>query len=194
MTGELSPDDRIFGVANLTVGQFWAWAYSDILSNRNRSIFAEFLVGAALGVLEKPRVEWDAVDLRYHGKGIEVKSAAYRQSWTHDNPSKILFRIGESLGWDAATNTFAVERIRSADCYVFCLYSETEAIHAREHLLDVNFWQFYVLSTSDVTRHFGKQKSIALSRFKHIKLQPVGYSSLRSSVEAVLQDLEMGNE
>jgi hypothetical protein len=46
-----------------TVGDFWRWAYSDILSNRNRSIFAEFIVGNALGVVDKPRVEWDSVDL-----------------------------------------------------------------------------------------------------------------------------------
>ncbi len=63
---------------------------SDLLSNRNRSIFAEFLVGAALGVLDKPRVEWDAFDLIYQGKKIEVKSSAYLQSWQQNSPSRIV--------------------------------------------------------------------------------------------------------
>jgi len=56
----LSPNEKIVGLDGLTVGDFWSWAYSDILSNRNRSIYAEFLVGSALGVLDKPRMEWDA--------------------------------------------------------------------------------------------------------------------------------------
>lgn len=30
------------------------------LSDANRGVFAEFLVGAALGLLDKPRIEWDA--------------------------------------------------------------------------------------------------------------------------------------
>jgi hypothetical protein len=36
-----------------------------ILSNKNRAVFAEFLVASALGATQKPRIEWDAVDLRF---------------------------------------------------------------------------------------------------------------------------------
>ncbi|MEB3356541.1 MAG: hypothetical protein VKK04_07425 [Synechococcales bacterium] len=79
--------------ANVTVQDFWAWAYSDILSNRNRSIFAEFLVAVALNVTHQPRVEWDAVDLRYDNKKIEVKSSAYFQSWQQEKLSLIRFDI-----------------------------------------------------------------------------------------------------
>jgi hypothetical protein len=64
------------GSPRCDVGGFWSWAYSDVLSNVNRSIFAEFLVASALELTHEPRVEWDAVDLRYHGHGIEVRSAA----------------------------------------------------------------------------------------------------------------------
>jgi hypothetical protein len=41
----------------LTVGDFWAWAYSDLMVNTVRSIFAEFIVGTALGVIDQPRLE-----------------------------------------------------------------------------------------------------------------------------------------
>ena len=41
--------EPIPGANGVTVGDFWQWAYSDILSNRNRSIFAEYIVGVALG-------------------------------------------------------------------------------------------------------------------------------------------------
>jgi hypothetical protein len=47
----------------MTIGDFWSWAHSDVMSNTNRSIFAEFLVVSALGLLDTPRIEWDAVDL-----------------------------------------------------------------------------------------------------------------------------------
>lgn len=79
-SGFLEPDHSIPGVPDHTVGDFWQWAYSDILSNRNRSIFAEFIVGVALGAVDKPRVEWDPADLCYQGFKIEVKSSADCQS------------------------------------------------------------------------------------------------------------------
>jgi len=49
---KLEPSRKIRGLHGLSVGDFWAWAYSDVLSNRNRSIFAEFAVGAAIGAAE----------------------------------------------------------------------------------------------------------------------------------------------
>ena len=122
MTEKLSVQQPIAGLNGLTLGDFWSWAYSDVLNNRNRSILAEFLVAAALGVLDEPRVEWDAVDLSYHDKRIEVKSAAYLQSWEQERLSVIRFDIARKRGWDAAANLSASKPTRSADAYVFCLY------------------------------------------------------------------------
>jgi len=39
-----------------TVGDFWSWAYSDMLSNVIRSVYAEFLVASALGFTHEPRM------------------------------------------------------------------------------------------------------------------------------------------
>jgi hypothetical protein len=82
------PNERIIGLNELTLGDFWSWAYS-VFSNLNQSVFAEFLVGAALGIIGIPRVEWRAYDFLYCGKKIEVKCAAYTQSWEQKRPSKI---------------------------------------------------------------------------------------------------------
>lgn len=41
--------DDLIGAGEAKVGDFWRWAMSDLLGNRNRGIFAEFLVGKALG-------------------------------------------------------------------------------------------------------------------------------------------------
>lgn len=70
------PDRPILGLDGRCLRDFWQWAYSDILSNMNRPILAEYVVGSALGPLKTPRLEWDATDLAYRGHTIDVKSAA----------------------------------------------------------------------------------------------------------------------
>ena len=56
-------------------------AYSDIMGNLNRSVFAEFVVASALGIQDKCRIEWDAYELEYQRKKIEVKCSVLLQSW-----------------------------------------------------------------------------------------------------------------
>ena len=51
----IRPDEPITGLGTSTFGDFWSWAYSDILSNANRSVLAEYLVGYALDVLAAHR-------------------------------------------------------------------------------------------------------------------------------------------
>src|SRR5947209_429818 len=99
---------------NYKLGDFWRCAYSDLLVNTNRSVFAEFLVGTALGALEKPRVEWDGFDLSYCGKKVEVKASAYLQSWQQKRLSSVSFDIAPHRAWDAVTNTSLPEAARTA--------------------------------------------------------------------------------
>ena len=93
----LSPGTTILGLEGATVGDFWAWAYSDILINMRRGIFAEFLVGSALGVTDSaPPAGWGDFDLLYDHKKIEVKSSAYIQGWDQghqDSLSVISFDV-----------------------------------------------------------------------------------------------------
>jgi hypothetical protein len=102
---------------------FRRWACSDLANNAMRGVLAEYLVGHALGcVVGQTRTEWDAYDLRTpEGRRIEVKSAAYLQSWSQSRLSAIKFGIRPTMGWDAAANVAAAERRRQADLYVFCL-------------------------------------------------------------------------
>lgn len=182
---KLASQTPIVGTHGLTIGDFWAWGYSEILSNANRGVFAEFLVGAALGIVDMPRIEWDEVDLHYREKTVEVKSAAYSQSWAQNRPSKIVFSIAEAYGWDAATNTYQTEARRAADCYVFCLYTEQDRMKARERLLDVSFWDFFVIATGQLNAKFRGQKSIGLTSLRTL-CQPIPYQNLRATVDHVL--------
>lgn len=154
-----------------------------MLNNRNRSILAEFLVASTLGAIDRPRVEWGAVDLHYQSKGIEIKSAAYLQSWKQDRLSIPRFDIAKKLGWDAETNTVASQPTRSADCYVFCLYPETDP--ARVNVLDANAWEFYVLSTKKIEQELRDQKSIGLKGLQAM-CDPVEYHTLKDRVDQVL--------
>lgn len=141
-----------YGHRNLefSVLDFWQWAASDLLNNRERGILAEFLVAKALGVDGKLRIEWDAKDLiTRSGKFVEVKSAAYVQSWAQDAHSYIGYDIAPRKGWDADSGTYAEEFSRAADVYVFCLLAERE--HARIDPLDVGQWKFWVVSTRCLT-------------------------------------------
>lgn len=180
---KLAPTERIPGMAGVMVGDFWSWAYSDVLSNANRSVFAEFMVGEALGCLDSPRVEWDAVDLRYRGLGIEVKSSAYLQSWPQTRLSTISYDIGRKRGWDAHTNTYADTPERAADCYVFCLFADTDP--AQANVLDVDRWQFYVIAKETIEQVFDSQKSVGLARVQQL-CDPVPFAQLKSAVDRVL--------
>lgn len=183
---KLSPSTPIVNLGDFTLGDFWSWAYSDLLSNGNRSVFAEFIVGTALGATATPRREWDAVDLRYGDKTIEVKASAYTQSWAPPTkPSPIRFDIGKKIGWDATTNTSGIAPARAADCYVFCLHNERDREQAQLRILDVASWEFYVVATPELERLYQDQKSVQLSRlFTHCS--PVNYGRLRAAVDAAL--------
>lgn len=169
--------------ANVTVQDFWAWAYSDILSNRNRSVFAEFLVAVALDLVHQPRVEWDAIDLRYGSKKIEVKSSAYIQSWKQRKPSLIKFDIGKKKGWDSEENVMAEDEIRSADCYIFCVYEEQDLQNV--NVLNLDKWSFVVVSTEKLNEVLGNQKSVSLSRLQQFG-QAVKYDRLKCAIDLVL--------
>lgn len=86
-------------------------------------MIAEFLVASAIGIpTSGVRDSWAAYDLiTADGLKIEVKSAAYLQSWAQKKASAIIFSCPEKRGWNADTGEFAGERTRHADVYVFAL-------------------------------------------------------------------------
>src|SRR5437879_4421516 len=108
---------------SFTLLDFWRWSVSDILSNATRGRFAEFIVATAANIdITKLRDEWSAYDLETpEGIKIEVKSAAYLQTWHQKALSKISFSIKASLYWDGTSNEQSTIVARHANVYVFCL-------------------------------------------------------------------------
>ncbi len=150
-----------------------------------RGLLAEFIVGLAVGSPQTVRSEWDAFDvLTNSGIKIEVKSAAYIQSWEQKRPSLIQFGIRPTREWDYANNKFSIEAKRQADIYVFCILSKQD--QKTLNPLDLDQWEFYVLGT-DKLGQLGPQKTISLSRL--VKLNPVK-TSFEGIEIAIEQELE----
>lgn len=183
----LSGNELIIGLKeDIIVNKFWSWAYSDILSNRNRSIFSEFLVAIALDSTNHPRKEWDSVDIKYKNCGIEVKASAYLQNWYQKSLSTIRFDISKKKAWIAETNTLLEIPERSSDCFVFCLYTEKSKENC--NIIDVNKWEFYALPTNKINKIFGNQKSVSLSKVQNL-CKPLMYKNLKTEIDLVLANL-----
>lgn len=163
-----------------TLMDFWRWSVSDILSNATRGRFAEFIVGTAVGLDPKNlRDEWDAYDLTAdNGIKIEVKSAAYIQSWYQKKLSTISFSIRPARYWDAETNIEG-ETKRHADVYVFChlKHQDKETIDP----LQMEQWDFYILPTYRLDNYKRSQSSITINSLKKLT-EPRKYSELRDEI------------
>lgn len=171
----------------IAANEFWKWAYSDFLSNAQRGVLAEYIVAKALGCTERGRVEWDAYDLDAGpGLKIEVKSAAYVQSWAQKSLSPIRFDIAPKRAWYAETNTYAAEAARSADIYVFCVFAATERASADP--LDLRQWFFLACRTGLLNERFPAQKTVALSALEGLGLQRLNYEALGEQVRVLGAD------
>ena len=161
---------------------FWQWSASDLLSNATRGIVAEYLVARALDAdPEGIRDEWAAYDLRTKaGVKIEVKSAAYIQSWHQDRLSRVSFVVPKTRAWDPETNRLAEQPARQADVYVFALLAHQDKQTVQP--LDVSQWVFYVLPTSVLDRRTRSQHSITMPTLCKLCEQSVGYHDLRAAV------------
>ena len=166
---------------NCSLIDFWQWSASDLVSNALRGILAEYLVAHALGLADTVRSEWSAYDLLLpNGMKLEVKSAAYIQSWYQKELSKISFDIRKTREWNEETNRQSREMKRQADIYVFCLLKHT--VQETIDPLDVAQWEFYVLPTSVLDDNVGDQKHISLQALKKLDPLQVPYEDLSSCI------------
>ena len=161
--------DSLHGDADLpsspSMLDFWRWAFSDLLEDTLKGLYAEWLVGQLLGLPMRHggRPGYGNFDLRSPaGLRIEVKSSAYWQSWKLRDQDGVLKPAPEIDRWrpspshricfgglrarDVVTRDGAVGY--KADVYVFCLQKEIDP--ARWDALDLSQWEFYVLSRAEL--------------------------------------------
>jgi len=160
---------------------FWRWSVSDLLSNATRGRLAEFIVASAVKLdLQVVRDEWGAFDITTpEGIKIEVKSAAYIQSWHQKSFSTISFSIKASLYWDADTNKQQKVAKRHADVYVFCHLKHQD--QATIDPLQLEQWDFYVLPTVALDNYTRSKSSITLKSLGKL-VTPCAYGDLRQAI------------
>ena len=164
--------------------EFWAWAYSDFLSNSLRGVLAEYTVAQALGGVGKPRTEWDAYDLiTATGLKIEVKSSAYLQTWEQQRHSTVRFDIAEKQADSTVKGEQARMPKRSADVYVFCIFFEKDRKVANP--LELSQWFFLVCSTQRLNQQFGKQKTAGLASIEALGLERLTFEELGTMIAAL---------
>jgi hypothetical protein len=168
---------------NVSLREFWQWSVSDLVSNATRGRLAEFIVAMALAVdTSGVRDEWAAFDLiTPEGTKVEVKSAAFLQTWFQARLSSITFSTRTSRAWDASTNTFSPESTRQADVYVFALLHHTDKKTVDP--MNVNHWCFYPVATSKLDVRNKSQGSITLKALKALCGEGVAYENLREAVQ-----------
>lgn len=170
--------------SSLSVNDFWSWAYSDLLNNTDRGVLGEFLVYSSLFCPcgSQSRVDWTPYDvLSSTGRRIEVKTAAYLQSWEADYYSRILFDIAPKRSWNPSDG-YSAEASRHSDLYVFCLYTATSR---EQSILDLDLWEFYLLPTAVLDREKPTQKSIGLQSLLLLSPVKTGYSGLGDAIETI---------
>jgi hypothetical protein len=164
-----------------TVADFWGWSRSDLLDNTERGVLAEFIVATVLGIaVDGVREGWAAWDLTTPGGvRVEVKSAAYLQSWAQKELSRISFGTPRTLAWDADGGGFADVARRHAQVYVFALLAHTDK--ATVNPLDLDQWVFYVLPTAVLDGRTRSQHSITLKTLEGLT-RAVSFTELRQAV------------
>ena len=161
--------------------EFWRWSASDLLSNATRGIFAEFIIASALGLVDNVRSEWDSYDLiTQEGKRIEVKSAAYLQSWSQKELSKISFSIRPSRKWNSNTGKMGNISERQADIYVFCLLDHQD--QKTVDPMNLSQWRFFIISVDVLNQHCAGQKSISLTKLQGLNPFEVSYEEISDCI------------
>lgn len=156
--------------------EFWQWSASDLVNNTTRGILAEFIVAKALGIdVRAVRVGWAPWDLETDKHRIEVKSAAYLQSWGQKSLSTVQFVVPKHRASDGVTSQ------RVASVYVFALLA-----HPDKPTLDplnLDQWRFFVLPTRVLNDRTRSQHSITLPSLERLAGPAIGFAQLAEAVE-----------
>lgn len=172
-----------------TVLDFWRYAFSNLNSNVLRGALAEFYVELALRPTDEIDIRnpWGDYDvLSPNGSKIEVKCCSYIQDWDQSDYSRIVFSglKAKELYWSEAVKSYKDlgEANYKADVYVMALFKHKE--HATLDILDLDQWEFYVLSRDELAVGIKNGNSISIERLNKLGCRPVGFDGLKAATEA----------
>jgi hypothetical protein len=118
-------------------------------------------------------------------KELNVKCSSYIQSWDQEKHSVIRWsglKAGELYYSDAINKRSEIkkEKEHKADIYVFLLFKHIE--YKTLDILDMNQWDFYVLSKKQLKEISGDRTRISLRKLEKNNIEPVGFNDLKSII------------
>lgn len=179
-TRRLEGGRRFKGVEGVTLGDFWTWAFSDLVGERTLGSLAEFVVGLSLENLERPR-SGRSPSLLYLGKRIEIRTVLWSGAMDRRTLQTTRFEVtppsidGDGEGGEVHE--------RPVDCYVFCLLSMS--VMGSGDPTDMRNWDFFVVEPEGLEEALGGRRSIRLQELCHIAM-PLTHEQLRGAVRAAL--------
>ncbi len=160
------------------VGDFWKWAYSDLLMNKTRGVLAEFIVAKALGLDLSVRNAWSHHDLvTKNGTSIEVKASGYLQSWEQKELSKPSWSGLKSRNYDdTAFGEWGHDKLATPKGSLLVLCLHTAQNPETVNPMEMSQWRFWTMPSTDI-----KENSIGHSSIKK-RFDEVDFRSLKSAV------------
>lgn len=170
------------------VSNFWQWALSDLIENRNRGILAEYIVKQALKIKQNTRLEWEAYDLKTkNGIKIEIKSSAYFQAWKQKRKSNITFGIAPTKTL-LNNNNYSKEKKRHSDIYIFCLFDVSNE-NTKLEPLNLDQWTFFLVKKMTLDIKDKNQGSISLSSLKTLEHICCKYEDLEKEFKRITKSI-----
>ena len=126
-----------------------------------------------------PQFHWSENGVERDAVHVEVKSAAYLQSWEQSKLSNIIFSIRPARAWDPETG-YRGDLKRQSDVYVFCHY--TQKARSKADPLALDDWDFYVISTRKLDEVCGAQKTISLASLQLLGPIRADYSGIKEAI------------
>lgn len=167
---------------DMNVLSFWQWSSSDLLTNRQRGILAEYIIATALELDTNLREECDAYDLvTKNGIKIEIKSASYIQSWEQEKYSNKSFGIQPTIRWEENKRTS--QKVRQSDIYIFCLLAHKD--YKTINPLDLNQWDFYLVETKTLNEKMPYQKTITLNSLLKLNPKRLTYMDIKKEINSI---------
>ena len=160
----------------------------NLVDNRTRGIFAEWLVGQALQAIDASefRQEWDAWDLQYRHAPIEVKASGLSQYWSPLRRSRPSFRIAVPKQiWCEQTAQWQPnhQATRPAQVYVFCLHTSLPATNA--NVARPYTWEFWVISGRALDARLGAQQTVGLATLDQLT-DPIRWDQIKEAVDRLI--------
>lgn len=174
---------------NLTITDYWRWAYSDLINNIDHHALAEFIVASSIGLLRTDTETFRNVLKPYdllsmEGFRITVKSAAYVRSRDSKHPDHISFGIAPArIPVETGDHKMDAPIQRNSDVYVFCIYT---SMSKDETPLSLDLWEFYVLATAVLNEKKPTHKTITLSSLMQLNPIQCSYHEIGGAIQTAM--------